>query len=104
MSVFSGNYQKALETYKEIHRKFPENVECKSPPSLRLPLQIPLLMILLLNVAEIIEGSAHTCPGLRFLVRLCTDMGLKEVQDYATKLKKAEKMKEIREQVRRLQA
>ncbi|XP_075887027.1 intraflagellar transport protein 88 homolog isoform X3 [Nelusetta ayraudi] len=59
----SGNYQKALETYKEIHRKFPENVEC-----------------------------------LRFLVRLCTDMGLKEVQEYATKLKKVEKMKEIREQ------
>ncbi|XP_014823004.1 PREDICTED: intraflagellar transport protein 88 homolog isoform X2 [Poecilia mexicana] len=59
----SGNYQKALETYKEIHRRFPENVEC-----------------------------------LRFLVRLSTDMGLKEVQEYATKLKKAEKMKEIREQ------
>ncbi|XP_023655595.1 intraflagellar transport protein 88 homolog isoform X2 [Paramormyrops kingsleyae] len=59
----SGNYQKALETYKDIHRKFPENTEC-----------------------------------LRFLVRLCTDMGLKEVQDYATKLKKVEKMKEIKEQ------
>ncbi|KAK5608864.1 Intraflagellar transport protein 88 [Crenichthys baileyi] len=59
----SGNYQKALETYKEIHRRFPENVEC-----------------------------------LRFLVRLSTDMGLKEVQEYATKLKKVEKMKEIREQ------
>ncbi|XP_018551914.1 intraflagellar transport protein 88 homolog isoform X5 [Lates calcarifer] len=59
----SGNYQKALETYKDIHHKFPENVEC-----------------------------------LRFLVRLCTDMGLKEVQEYATKLKKVEKMKEIREQ------
>ncbi|XP_031439061.1 intraflagellar transport protein 88 homolog isoform X7 [Clupea harengus] len=59
----SGNYQKALDTYKDIHRNFPENVEC-----------------------------------LRFLVRLCTDMGLKEVQEYATKLKKVEKMKEIREQ------
>ncbi|KAF5902036.1 intraflagellar transport protein 88 isoform X1, partial [Clarias magur] len=59
----SGNYQRALETYKDIHRKFPENAEC-----------------------------------LRFLVRLCTDMGLKEVQEYATKLKKVEKMKEIREQ------
>ncbi|KAM4731193.1 intraflagellar transport protein 88 homolog isoform 4-T4 [Anableps anableps] len=59
----SGNYQKALETYKEIHRRFPENVEC-----------------------------------LRFLVRLSTDMGLKEVQEYATKLKKVEKMKELREQ------
>ncbi|KAM7380111.1 hypothetical protein PAMP_003427 [Pampus punctatissimus] len=59
----SGNYQKALETYKDIHRKFPENVEC-----------------------------------LRFLVRLGTDMGLKEVQEYATKLKKVEKMKELKEQ------
>ncbi|XP_038617721.1 intraflagellar transport protein 88 homolog isoform X2 [Tachyglossus aculeatus] len=59
----SGNYQKALDTYKEIHKKFPENVEC-----------------------------------LRFLVRLCTDIGLKEVQEYATKLKRVEKMKEMREQ------
>ncbi|XP_009076257.1 PREDICTED: intraflagellar transport protein 88 homolog isoform X4 [Acanthisitta chloris] len=59
----SGNYQKALEKYKLIHRKFPENTEC-----------------------------------LRFLVRLCTDMGLKEVQEYVTKLKKVEKLKEIREQ------
>ncbi|XP_058247376.1 intraflagellar transport protein 88 homolog isoform X3 [Hemibagrus wyckioides] len=59
----SGNYPRALETYKDVHRKFPENAEC-----------------------------------LRFLVRLCTDMGLKEVQDYATKLKKVEKMKAIREQ------
>ncbi|KAJ8255820.1 hypothetical protein COCON_G00196840 [Conger conger] len=59
----SGNYQKALETYKNIHQKFPDSVEC-----------------------------------LRFLVRLCSDMGLKEVQDYATKLKKVEKMKEKREQ------
>jgi hypothetical protein len=36
--------------------------------------------------------------GLRFLVHLCTDMGLK-FQEYATKLKRVEKMKEIREQV-----
>ncbi|XP_057255638.1 intraflagellar transport protein 88 homolog isoform X2 [Pezoporus wallicus] len=59
----SGNYQKALEKYKVIHRKFPENIEC-----------------------------------LRFLVHLCTDMGMKEVQEYTTKLKKVEKLKEIREQ------
>lgn len=37
--------------------------------------------------------------GLRFLVRLCTDIGLKEAQEYATKLKRLEKMKETREQV-----
>ncbi|KAM8802552.1 intraflagellar transport protein 88 homolog [Rhynchonycteris naso] len=59
----SGNYQKALDTYKDTHRKFPENVEC-----------------------------------LRFLVRLCTDIGLKEVQEYATKLKRLEKMREMKEQ------
>ncbi|XP_061143595.1 intraflagellar transport protein 88 homolog [Syngnathus typhle] len=59
----SGNSQKALETCKEIHRKFPEDLQC-----------------------------------LRFLVRLCQDMGLKEVHDYTSKLKKVEKMKELREQ------
>ncbi|XP_066115089.1 intraflagellar transport protein 88 homolog isoform X1 [Saccopteryx bilineata] len=59
----SGNYQKALDTYKDTHRKFPENVEC-----------------------------------LCFLVRLCTDIGLKEVQEYATKLKRLEKMREMKEQ------
>ncbi|XP_053165751.1 intraflagellar transport protein 88 homolog isoform X2 [Hemicordylus capensis] len=59
----SGNYQKALDTYKAIHKKFPDNAEC-----------------------------------LRFLVRLCTDMGLKETQEYAIKLKRVEKLKEIREQ------
>ncbi|MBN3306649.1 IFT88 protein, partial [Amia calva] len=59
----SGNYQKALETYKDIHRKFPDNVKC-----------------------------------LQFLVRFCSALGLKEGQDYATQLKKVEKMKERREQ------
>lgn len=37
--------------------------------------------------------------GLTFLVRLTNDMGLEEVQEYANKLKKAEKMREVREQV-----
>jgi len=32
------------------------------------------------------------------LVRICTDLGLKEAQMYANKLKKAEKAKEMREQ------
>jgi hypothetical protein len=45
-----------------------------------------------------------TIPGLKFLVRLCTDLGLKEVQDYATKLKKAEKAKELRDQVGKAEA
>jgi hypothetical protein len=37
--------------------------------------------------------------GLKFLVRLCTDLGLKDAQEYANKLKKAEKAKELRDQV-----
>ncbi len=90
--LFSGNYQKALETYKDIHRKFPENVEC-----------IVFNFSVICNFLYLSIGSeSHVIfcrAGLRFLVRLCTDMGLKEVQDYATKLKKVEKMKEIREQV-----
>merc|ERR550539_1788188 len=58
----SGNYHKAMETYKATHIKFPENVEC-----------------------------------LRFLVKLSTDMGLKESSEYAADLKKAERAREMRE-------
>ena len=61
----SGNYQQSLATYKKIHLRFPDNVEC-----------------------------------LKFLVRICTDLGLNEAQEYANKLKKAEKAKELREQRR----
>ncbi|CAH8857170.1 unnamed protein product [Trichobilharzia szidati] len=59
----SGNYQQALETYRLIHQRFPENIEC-----------------------------------LQFLVRISSDMGLPEAQDYIVKLKRAEKIKEAREQ------
>ena len=58
----SGNYHKALDTYKTIHRKFPDNIEC-----------------------------------LKFLVKICSDMGLKEAMDYAQELKKAERAKDLRE-------
>lgn len=57
--------------------------------------------MVMLSDADVFFDALYTV-GLRFLVRLCTDMGLKEVQEYATKLKKVEKMKEIREQVRYL--
>jgi intraflagellar transport protein 88 len=52
----SGNYQAALETYKRIHDKFPENEEC-----------------------------------IRFLIRICTDLGLKEGDEYKNKLSRLEK-------------
>lgn len=38
-------------------------------------------------------GASVTPQGLKFLIRLCTDLGLaKEAQDYAVKLKKVEKV------------
>lgn len=58
----TGQFHKALEEYKNIHRKFPENIEC-----------------------------------LKFLIRLCSDLGLKEAQLYASELKKAEKSKELKD-------
>ncbi|KRT81393.1 Anaphase-promoting complex subunit 3 protein [Oryctes borbonicus] len=60
----SGNVHKALILYQEIHRQFPENVEC-----------------------------------LRFLVRLCSDLGMREAHDYALELKQLEKSKEVRNRV-----
>lgn len=39
---------------------------------------------------------------LKFLVRLCSDLGLKEAQDYALLLKKAEKALENKKQVHKL--
>jgi hypothetical protein len=34
------------------------------------------------------------------LVRICTDLGLPDAQEYANQLKKAEKMKEVQQAVR----
>ena len=62
--LYIGNYQQALQCYKETHKKFPDSVEC-----------------------------------LKFLVKLCSDLGLKESQEYSLKLKKAEKMLEVKRQV-----
>eukprot|EP00049_Salpingoeca_infusionum_P015355 m.298032 g.298032 ORF g.298032 m.298032 type:complete len:836 (-) comp15859_c3_seq1:96-2603(-) len=58
----TGNYQKALDAYKRIHRLFPENIEC-----------------------------------LTFLIRLCRDMDLPEVEDYEAAMKRAELAKNRRE-------
>ncbi|XP_042208786.1 intraflagellar transport protein 88 homolog isoform X2 [Homarus americanus] len=58
----SGNYQQALQTYKQINRRFPENVEC-----------------------------------LKLLIRLSSDLGLKEATEYAQELKKVERVQEQRE-------
>ena len=52
-----------------------------------------------LTKSELKKLNLHCFAGLKFLVRLCTDLGLKDAQEYANKLKKAEKAKELREQV-----
>ncbi|KAJ1561400.1 Intraflagellar transport protein 88, partial [Cladochytrium tenue] len=52
----SGSYQLALDTYRAVHARFPDSVEC-----------------------------------LRLLVRICTDLGLKEVHEYVGKLSRLEK-------------
>ena len=58
----TGQFHKALAEYQDIHKRFPENIEC-----------------------------------LKFLVRLCSDLGMKESQMYAIELKKAERSKENKE-------
>ncbi|XP_043474677.1 intraflagellar transport protein 88 homolog [Leptopilina heterotoma] len=58
----TGQFHKALEEYKNIHKLFPENIEC-----------------------------------LKFLIRLCSDLGLNEAHMYATELKKVERAKEVKE-------
>ncbi|VDM08134.1 unnamed protein product [Wuchereria bancrofti] len=59
----SGNYQKAFELYQQIHRRFPENIEC-----------------------------------LKFLVRICTDLGMPETKEYMEKLTRTEKVRQLRMQ------
>ncbi|XP_063223516.1 intraflagellar transport protein 88 homolog isoform X2 [Bacillus rossius redtenbacheri] len=60
----AGDYHQALATLKDIHRNFPDNIDC-----------------------------------LKILVRLCTDLGLKEATDYAVELRRAEKAKDVRERI-----
>eukprot|EP01135_Chromosphaera_perkinsii_P000153 Nk52_evm49s32 gene=Nk52_evmTU49s32 len=38
----------------------------------------------------------HNIECLKFLVRICTDLGMKEVSDYVAKLRKAEKQREVK--------
>ncbi|KAI6234411.1 hypothetical protein M3Y99_00791700 [Aphelenchoides fujianensis] len=59
----SANFQKALEHYRQIHRRFPQNIEC-----------------------------------LKFIVQLCNDLRLPEKAEYEEKLKKLERVNQLRQQ------
>lgn len=48
---------------------------------------------------EIRRQFPENVECLRFLVRLCSDLGMRETQDYALELKKLEKSKEVRNRV-----
>lgn len=48
---------------------------------------------------DIHKQAPENIECLKFLVRLCSDMGLKEAADYGLELKKAEKAKEMRNRV-----
>ena len=65
LTVGIGNYQQAMQCYRDIHESFPDNIDC-----------------------------------LKFLVRLSSDMGLPEAQEYSLLLNKAEKAEEARKMVR----
>jgi intraflagellar transport protein 88 len=78
----SGNYQQALDTYKKINDRFPENVECESSG---------------VSFSLGVLTFPSCILGLRFLVRICTDLGMKDVQDYVVKLGQAEKLKLAKE-------
>lgn len=54
----TGNYQKALETYKDIHRKFPENVECNS---FYFQHRIILILLIIINWWEMWRKYKPVC-------------------------------------------
>nr|XP_035962528.1 intraflagellar transport protein 88 homolog isoform X6 [Halichoerus grypus] len=90
-TVFAnGDYEKAAEFYKEALRNDSSCTEALY--------NIGNYQKALDTYKDIHRKFPENVECLRFLVRLCTDIGLKEVQEYATKLKRLEKMKEIREQ------
>ncbi|ELK38669.1 Intraflagellar transport protein 88 like protein [Myotis davidii] len=90
-TVFAnGDYEKAAEFYKEALRNDSSCTEALY--------NIGNYQKALDTYKDIHRKFPENVECLRFLVRLCTDIGLKEVQEYATKLKRLEKMKEIKEQ------
>ena len=72
----------ALETYKAVHRRFPDNVEC---------------LKFLVRLLSLTRNHDYTKIYKIFntQVKLCSDMGLKEAGEFALELKKAERAKEV---------
>ena len=60
----SGNYQQALETYKKIHKRFPDNVECKNHSF--IDFSVKRLYILQFNSPILVRNIVHTFAVLMF--------------------------------------
>ena len=80
----------ALETYKAVHRRFPENVEC-----------LKFLVGVYSSNSRQLYFVPQDLPQIQLSdagdpqVKLCSDMGLKEAGEFALELKKAERAKEV---------
>ena len=101
-----GNYHKALQILKSTRSKFPENIECNAPMFISFPysfyefFSLKNLIVIKSPPKKIRtqrEKDIQNCliksllfVGLRALIRLCTDLGLKEAGDYASDLRKLE--------------
>lgn len=90
-----GNYAQALDMYKEVHKRDPENIECTlvfiGPSS---PLHyFSLVVFLLLICSHLFFFST----GLRYLCTLAKDLNDKGYEEYSKKLRKAERLLESKE-------
>lgn len=99
-----GNYHKALQLLKSTRSKFPENIECNAPIFISFPYSFYEFFSLKNNSNKIPPKNKNAARkrysklphqiavfvGLRALIRLCTDLGLKEAGDYASDLRKLE--------------
>jgi hypothetical protein len=52
-----------------------------------------------ISAVHVVDMYYLNLAGLKFLIRLCSDLGLREAAEYALELKKAEKAKEVRERI-----
>lgn len=82
----TGNHHKAVEVYKNLHRENPDNIECKYSKEKKIFFSKNC-------------NSDRFILGLQLLVRLSSELGLKEAGEYVLELKRAEKAKEVRERI-----
>ena len=87
-----------MQTYKEIHQKFPDNLDCKSWRHFQCDVTFWTVLQIICNYWFV--KFYFVSLGLKFLIRLFNDQGLvNEGKEYANKLNKLEKNLVQKEQV-----